>query len=202
MSINVHNPFGVNQGVADFRDAVDSTGSDIETRNISWPFRANATIAKGEAIMTVAPTATVPVSVSPMTAAIGTSDPWSFAGIAGNAADAGETVQVIVFGYCRALLEAADSPAALNVLAVPDTAWSWLTNGYHLLPECLNDRVTWTYDHADSPWHVAFTPGMRVTDVVNADGEVLLAGGRPTRVDVGEVRAHAAEQATRLFALL
>jgi cytosine/adenosine deaminase-related metal-dependent hydrolase len=89
-----------------------------------------------------------------------------------------------------------------DVLAVPDTAWSWLANGHRLLPECLDDRVTWTYDHADSPWHVAFTPGMRVTDVVSADGEVLVSGGRPTRVDLDEVRAHAAEQAERLFARL
>ena len=70
------------------------------------------------------------------------------------------------------------------------------------MPECLGDQVTWTYDHADSPWHVAFTPGMRVPDVVGADGEVLVAAGQPTRVDVTEVRAHAAEQAARLFALL
>ena len=42
-----------------------------------------------------------------------------------------------------------------------------------------DDRVTWTYDHVDSPWHVAFTPGMRVTDVVAGDGEVLVADGRP-----------------------
>jgi hypothetical protein len=62
--------------------------------------------------------------------------------------------------------------------------------------------VTWSYDHADSPWHVAFSPGMRVTDVVSADGEVLVSGGRPTRVDLDEVRAHAAEQAERLFARL
>jgi cytosine/adenosine deaminase-related metal-dependent hydrolase len=89
-----------------------------------------------------------------------------------------------------------------DVLAVPDTAWGWLTGGSRLLPDCLGDRVTWTYDHADSPWHVAFTPGMRVTDVVSADGEVLVAGGQPTRVDVTEVRAHAAEQAARLFARL
>jgi cytosine/adenosine deaminase-related metal-dependent hydrolase len=89
-----------------------------------------------------------------------------------------------------------------DMLAVPDTAWSWVTNGHRLLPECLDDQVTWTYDHADSPWHVAFTPGMRVTDVVGADGEVLVAAGQPTRVDVTEVRAHAAEQAARLFALL
>ena len=86
-----------------------------------------------------------------------------------------------------------------DVLATPDTAWSWLTNGYRFVPEAASDRVTWSYDHADSPWHVAFTPGMRVLDVVGADGEVLVAGGRPTRVDPDEVRAHAAEQATRLF---
>ena len=89
-----------------------------------------------------------------------------------------------------------------DVTAVPDTAWSWLTNAYRFVPEAAGDRVTWTYDHADSPWHVAFTPGMRVTDVVSGDGEVLVAAGRPTRVDLDEVRAHAAEQAARLFGRL
>jgi hypothetical protein len=89
-----------------------------------------------------------------------------------------------------------------DVFAVPDTAWSWLTNGYRLLPECASDQVTWTYDHVDSPWHVAFTPGTRAIDVVSVDGEVLVADGRPTRVDLAEVRAHAAEQAQRLFARL
>jgi cytosine/adenosine deaminase-related metal-dependent hydrolase len=89
-----------------------------------------------------------------------------------------------------------------DVLAVPDTAWTWVTNGYRLLPECAGDTVTWTYDHVDSPWHVAFTPGIRATDVVSADGDVLVANGIPTRVDVAEVRAHAAEQAARLFARL
>lgn len=89
-----------------------------------------------------------------------------------------------------------------DVLAVPDTAWSWLRNGHRLIPECAEDRVTWTYDHVDSAWHVAFTPGIRATDVIAADGEVLVAAGRPTRVDVAEVRAHAAEQAQRLFARL
>jgi cytosine/adenosine deaminase-related metal-dependent hydrolase len=86
-----------------------------------------------------------------------------------------------------------------DVVATPDTAWSWLTNGYRLVPECAGDTVTWTYDHVDSPWHVAFTPGIRATDVVAGDGEILVADGRPTRVDLAEVRAHAAEQAARLF---
>lgn len=93
-----------------------------------------------------------------------------------------------------------------DVSASPDDAWSWLANGYRLLPDCERDTVTWTYDHVDSPWHVAFTPGIRATDVVrrNPDGsdEVLVRDGVPTRVDVAEVRAHAAEQAQRLFARL
>jgi cytosine/adenosine deaminase-related metal-dependent hydrolase len=89
-----------------------------------------------------------------------------------------------------------------DVLAVPDTAWSWLTNGYRFIPECRDDRVTWSYDPVDSPWHVAFTPGIRALDVVSGDGEVLVTDGKPTRVDLAEVRARAAEQAARLFARL
>jgi cytosine/adenosine deaminase-related metal-dependent hydrolase len=88
---------------------------------------------------------------------------------------------------------------AVDVTASPDVAWAWLQEGYRFFPDAARDRVTWSYDHADSPWHVAFTPGMRAIDVVAADGEVLLRDGRPTRVDVDEVRARAAEQATRLF---
>lgn len=89
-----------------------------------------------------------------------------------------------------------------DVTASPDTVWSWLENGYRYMPECRSDRVTWTYDHADSPWHVAFTPGIRATDVVTGDGEVLLADGRPTRVDLDDVRAKASEAAQRLFSKL
>ena len=89
-----------------------------------------------------------------------------------------------------------------DVLASPDTAWSWLEQGWTLVPEARDDEVTWSYDHADSAWHVAFTPGMRAVRVVAGDGEVLLDGGVPTRVDVDEVRAKAAEQAARLHARL
>ena len=89
-----------------------------------------------------------------------------------------------------------------DVMASPDTASSWLTNSYALVPEAAHDRVTWNYDHADSAWHVAFTPGIRALDVVAAHGEVLLSNGVPTRVDMAEVRAKAAEQAQRLHSLL
>ena len=88
-----------------------------------------------------------------------------------------------------------------DVLASPDIVWGWLENGWSLFPEARADRVTWNYDYADSPWHVAFTPGVRALHV-EADGEVLLRDGQPTRVDAAEVRAKAAEQAHRLFAQL
>lgn len=89
-----------------------------------------------------------------------------------------------------------------DVLASPDSAWSWLEQGYAIVPEARDDTVTWNYDHVDSAWHVAFTPGTRAQRVVSGDGEVLLDGGRPTRVDLDEVRAKAAEQAARLHARL
>jgi hypothetical protein len=49
---------------------------------------------------------------------------------------------------------------------------------------------------------VAFTPGVRALDVTLDTGEQVLRDGLPTRVDVDEVRARAAEQAQRLFARL
>jgi hypothetical protein len=88
-----------------------------------------------------------------------------------------------------------------DLRAVPDTVWSWLEGGWDLVPEARHDLVRWNYDHADSPWHVAFTPGIRALDVT-VDGELLLRDGNPTRVDLAETRAKAAEAATRLFSLL
>jgi len=89
-----------------------------------------------------------------------------------------------------------------DVLESPDTVWQWLDNGYELFPEARADRVTWNYLHADSAWHVAFTPGVRALDITLDSGEDVLLDGVPTRVDVDEVRAKAAEQAQRLFSLL
>jgi cytosine/adenosine deaminase-related metal-dependent hydrolase len=89
-----------------------------------------------------------------------------------------------------------------DVMASPDAAWRWLQQGYAFVPEAAADTVTWSYDHVDSAWHIAFTPGIRAIDVVSGDGEMLLRDGQPTRVDLAEVRAHAAEQAARLHALL
>jgi cytosine/adenosine deaminase-related metal-dependent hydrolase len=88
-----------------------------------------------------------------------------------------------------------------DVLATPETAWTWLTNGYRLVPEARTDSVSWSYAHADSPWHAAYTPAIRALGAVVGGVEVL-RDGQPTRVDAREVRAKAAEQAQRLFARL
>jgi cytosine/adenosine deaminase-related metal-dependent hydrolase len=87
-----------------------------------------------------------------------------------------------------------------DLLASPDTAWSWLANGHALFPEAAEDRVTWSYDPIE-PWHVAFSPGIRAVDVDIA-GQPALRAGAATRVDATEVRAKATEQAHRLFSLL
>ena len=74
-----------------------------------------------------------------------------------------------------------------DVTAVPDTAWGWLGEGWNVVPEAMNDKVTWSYEPMD-PWHLAFTPGVRPDEVV-VDGEIVYANGAPTRVDAGEIRA-------------
>jgi argininosuccinate synthase len=89
---------------------------------------------------------------------------------------------------------------SVDVTCGPDTAWSWLENGWDLVPEARTDEVTWSYDPMD-PWHIAFTPGIMPRRIV-IDGEVVFADGKPTRVDADEVRAKAREQAARLHARL
>jgi cytosine/adenosine deaminase-related metal-dependent hydrolase len=87
-----------------------------------------------------------------------------------------------------------------DVTETPATVWRWLDNGNALVPEARTDRVIWSHEPMD-PWQLAFTPGVRAVDVV-VDGERVLADGTPTRVDAGEIRAHAREQARRLFSKL
>jgi len=89
---------------------------------------------------------------------------------------------------------------SVDVSCGPDDAWSWLKNGWNIMPEARNDRVTWSYDPMD-PWHLAFTPGVHPLEV-KVDDEVVFTNGNPTRVDANEVRSKAAEQAARLHARL
>lgn len=84
-----------------------------------------------------------------------------------------------------------------DISASPDDAWKWLTNGEKFFPEVTKDVVTWSYDHSDSPWHVAFTPGIRCISV-ERNGNLLIDNGVPTQFDMNEIRAKAAEAATKL----
>lgn len=89
---------------------------------------------------------------------------------------------------------------SVDVTVGPDPAWSWLGNGWKLVPEARNDQVTWSYDPMD-PWHIAFTAGIHPVEV-KVNGEVVYTDGAPTRVDAAEIRAKAREQAARLHARL
>ena len=84
-----------------------------------------------------------------------------------------------------------------DITASPEDAWKWLSNGEKFFPEVKNDVVTWSYDHADSPWHVAFTPGVRC-ESVRRNGDLLVENGVPTKFDIEEIRAKAAEAAKTL----
>lgn len=88
-----------------------------------------------------------------------------------------------------------------DLAATPDSAWTWLRNGETLMPEVAHDRVVWGYDHIDSPWHLAFTTGVRPTDVW-IDGHHVVANGRPATFDLDEIRSKAAEAAARLHSRL
>jgi cytosine/adenosine deaminase-related metal-dependent hydrolase len=87
-----------------------------------------------------------------------------------------------------------------EVTESPDTAWAMLDVNADLFPECRNDVVSWNYDDMD-PWRLAFTTGVSPTDIT-VDGEVVMADGRLTNVDAAEIRAKAAEAATRLHTRL
>jgi cytosine/adenosine deaminase-related metal-dependent hydrolase len=89
---------------------------------------------------------------------------------------------------------------ATDVTAGPDEPWAWLQAGAELVPEVLGDEVTWSTD-STSPWHLAFTTGVRAERVV-VDGEVIVDGGHVTRVDGEAIRARAWEEAKRLWAML
>ena len=89
---------------------------------------------------------------------------------------------------------------SVDVTAGPDLAWSWLEEGWNLVPGALEDEVLWSYEPMD-PWHIAFTPGIRPLEVKVA-GEIVYTNGAPTRVDAHEIRAKAREQAARLHSRL
>lgn len=84
-----------------------------------------------------------------------------------------------------------------DVTQAPDTVWKWLQTAEKFFPEIVNDTVTWSYDKVDSPWHVAFTPGIRCVDV-HVDGELVVKNGSPTQFDMTEIRTKASEASAKL----
>ena len=85
-----------------------------------------------------------------------------------------------------------------DVTANPTVVQTWLNNNYQFFPEAKNDKVVWSYDSMDSPWHTAFTTDMQVL-TVDVDDERVYEDGKLTRMDLQEVRSKAREQAQRLF---
>lgn len=117
---------------------------------------------------------------------------------------AGNRVVLGCDGIGAAMLEEAAlayvTQRADDVTATPEAAWAWLDAGADLVPEVRDDVVTWSADRVD-PWYLAFTPGVRAERVV-IDGEVVVDGGRCTRVDSERVRARAWEEAEKLWSRL
>lgn len=113
------NPSGaLGAGVTDYRTGQDVNGHDLhQGQGEVYSFRADATILKGQALGWVVPTATVPLSVTPMAAA---TSALLYAGAAGDGAAVGETVTVIRRGVAVVRI-GADAPAGGNGLLSPDT---------------------------------------------------------------------------------
>lgn len=111
------NPRGAHKEVTTFIGGryADGTPFDLPQETESW--RANAAITRGQAVSWVAPTATAPISVTPMTT---TTADFLFAGAALESAAAGDQVLICKEGFCEILIDASDTAAALDVIRVPD----------------------------------------------------------------------------------
>lgn len=114
----IHNPQGAFRTVDDFRFGTDADGHPLQYGiGEAFQLRANAAVEAGEALMFVAPTASVPLSVTPMTAA---ADEQIFAGAAQNDAAIGESVVVVRSGFAIVQHDTSDIPAFGSVLLEPD----------------------------------------------------------------------------------
>ena len=80
-----------------------------------------------------------------------------------------------------------------DVTESPETVWPWVARDE-------GATVEWSYEPMD-PWHLAFTTGVRPRRVT-VGATVVLDESGPTLVDGSEIRAHAREQAHRLWARL
>jgi len=84
-----------------------------------------------------------------------------------------------------------------DIAESPETVWAMLETNAGLFPESQQDIVTWSYPQMD-PWHLAFSLGVKPTDIV-ISGQEVMKDGVVTTVDAEEIRSKAAEAATQLF---
>lgn len=118
METVINDPAGAHRVVSDYRLGKDADGYDLTGPQDIYYLRADAAITKGQALMLVVPTQTVPVSVAPMTAA---AEDAFFIGVALESAAAGAMVAVLNKGFARVLFDASDTAAAGDYLVVPAT---------------------------------------------------------------------------------
>lgn len=114
--LGLQNPSGAFKSVSDFTNPVTPNGELVTPEFVTADYRANAAVAKGDALMWVAPTTTVPLSVTPMTSA---GADYLFAGVATEAAAAGEYLRVGIQGHFQ-INVGSTTPAAGNYVIVPD----------------------------------------------------------------------------------
>lgn len=113
----LENPSGAFVTVPNFTLGLDSNGGLVTPELRVATYRANAAITAGQALNFVAPTATVPISVTPMAAA--TAD-YLFAGVALDACAAGGYVNVGIEGHML-INVGAGTAAAASYAVVPAT---------------------------------------------------------------------------------
>jgi len=115
-------PNGAHRTITTYISGRDADGIPLVIGNQDIEsFRAAATILQGQALMFVAPTATVPITVTPMTAAASAATPWRFAGVAMEGAVANEQVRLCSKGFCEVLFDTSDTAAAYSILNLPYT---------------------------------------------------------------------------------
>lgn len=114
------NPAGAMQKSSTFITGVDDEGQPHAYGCLFITLRANAAVVKGHGLSWVNPTATVPVSVTPMLVA---ATDVEFVGVAMDAAvAAGAFIRCCVLGFCLVWMNAQTSAAGENIVNPTTTA--------------------------------------------------------------------------------
>lgn len=120
MESAIINPDGALDDVTDFRTGRNRTGAPLMQGQQVFSYRADAPVVRGQCLTFVAPTATVPLSVTPTTTALAASHPHLWAGVALNSAATGKAVDCCFQGVAVVQFDSSDTPAAGNLLLLPD----------------------------------------------------------------------------------